>query len=312
MTAANTPEGEDKNADESGTLFEAYADAVNQGDVEEQESATLKIWQHLAERKDDEPSPWLQAMGDAHQCEAAFDWVGAEEAYKRAIQATADQPTIQSGAYSQLSALYNLVNLDSLALEAAQSATQVARRDTIPSLLSLRLQAEAKFYLKAKDFQRTRTTLNEALAVIDEGPIHNLERAYALILHADCSTEEGDLTKAEADLASAWKLLEPHSQTFFAAGWQSGLAAWWATVARLRTQQNDGSAAVTAWREAVARRRIIAQLPQLEGPYKHNSLSVALLDLGRSLRQAGDRLAAESFQESCSIRRFIGLPPLQE
>lgn len=312
METPNTPEEEDKDLDEAAVLFEAYADAVNKEDVEEQEAATLKILQHMAEMKDDESSPWLQAMGEAHQCEAAFDWAGAEEAYKRAIQATADQPGLQSSAYGQLSALYNLLDLDALALEAAETATRVARQDIIPSIFSFRLQAEAHLHLKAQDFGRTWTTINETFAMLEDGPMSNLARGHTLVLRADCFIQEGHLSKAEADLTVAWKLLEPHSQTFFAAGWQSGLAMWWAATARLRAQHNDLSAAVSAWREVVARRRIIAQLPQLEGPYKHNSLAVALRNLGRALRQVGDNLAAQSFKESRSIRRAIGLPALEE
>jgi len=76
--------------------------------------------------------------------------------------------------------------------------------------------------------------------------------------------------------------------------------------------EDDGAGAVPAMREAVARRYIVSQLPQLEGPYRHNSLAVALRDLGRHQRAADDALADHAFRESASIRKSIGLPALEE
>lgn len=298
--------------DKLGALFQGYADAVKNEDVKGQEAASLEILQYFAETQDEEPCPWLEAMGQAHDCEAKFDWKGAEAAYQCAIQSASESHGQQSIAYERLSAFYQLLDSEAAALEAAQAATNAARREKISLLLWQRLQAEAGIYLGAKDFTRAWTALNEAFALIEEGPMHNLVRARALVLRADCYTQEDILSEAEADLASSWKLLQPHAETMFAAGWQSGLANWWATTARLRTRQNDFLAAVAAWHEAAARRRIISQLPQLEGPYHHNSLAVALRDLGRSLRQVEDESAAGAFEESRSIRRAIGLPPLEE
>ncbi len=310
MKTPDTPENEDESEGEN--LFQDFAAGVNDEDIEAQEEAMLKVWQHIAEKQNDEPSPWLKAMGEAHQCEAAFDWTGAEEAYKRAIDATKDQPMLHGKAQAQLASLYNLMELDVLALEATQAATRAVKEGNISSLTSFQLQSEARFYLKAKDFARAWTFINEAFRFVEDGPLHHLERTYALILRAECYIQQGDLQKAEPDLEGAWKLLEPHAETFFAAGWQGGLAQWWATKAQLHAQRQQWLEAVTCKRESVERRRIISQLPQLEGPYKHNGLAKALNDLGKALHQIEDDSASQCFAESRSIRHSIGLPPFDE
>ncbi len=301
----------DEEEDEFSALIQEYEKAVSNGDVEEQEAIMLKIFQHLGEERD-EPSPWLQALTEANRCEAAFDWTGAEEAFKRAVEVSADQPARRSKALSHLSAFYDLLGLDVLSLEAEQAANEVGRQSRVPMLHHSALMSDAKSHLKSKDLERAFLALTEASAGIEEGRMHDLPRARVLILRAECHLAQGAFDKAEADLALVWNWLEPHSEAFFAAGWQSALASYWATTARLREQRGDLSGAVWAWREVVERRRIIAQCPQLEGPYKYNSLAIALQRLAKSLRQLEDDEATGVFEESSSIRRAIGLGTLKE
>ena len=306
----NTPEGEDKDMSLAIAGFEEYANAIKTGNVAEAEAAIQKIWQHVAETQDEEPSPWLEAMHDAHRCAAAFDWPAAEEAYARAARATADQPGLQCGAYRELSQFHRLFDREALALQTAHLATEAARRQNIPSMMAVALQVEAALQLNAKDYPAAWKLIAETFAALEEGPMHNLPRSLALLVRGAYLIEHERFPEAEADLTSAWGLMEPWSEAHYAGGWQGAFAGWWSATARLRSKRGDKPGAAAAWREAVARRRIIAELPQLEGPYKHNSLAVALRDLGKALQDLDAPLAEESFAESRSLRGVIGLPPL--
>ena len=296
------------NSEELPACFLEYADAQKRGDIPAQEVAVMKVWQFVAER-DKEPSPWLEAVEKATEFEAAFDWQGAEAAYRHAIQ-VAENPSLQSKAYNHLSSLYSLLGNDGPAMEAAKAATQAARRAEIPMVLSPMLQAEAQLYLDKNQLQQAWATLDESLAVIEDNPMAGVLRAKALILRADCFIREGNLARAEEELASAWKLLESHVEAHFAGGWQSRLASWWTATARLHVLQGKSELAVLAWREAVARRRIVADLPQIGGPYKHNAVAVALCNSAKFLQTIEDDSAGKLFEESDAIRQSIGLPAL--
>jgi hypothetical protein len=302
---------EQENEAELAALLKAYAEAVSNENAEEAEVAALQVWQSMAEQEETTKSPWLQAMEEATACELAFDWTGAEEAYKRAVEASNDQAMLKSKALGSLSALYSMLDLDVLAWEAAQAATRIARMEAISSLVSLALLAEAKLYLKAKDLKIVLNVINEAFYAIEDGPLHNLERAYALVLRAEYWTKEGTLKKAEQDLSIAWKMLEPMDMPH-AAGWQTGLASYWAATARFRAELGDAKGAIEAWHEAVKRRRLISLLPQLEGPYKHNALALVLWEQGKAMHDTSPDSAAALIAESNSIRRSIGLTPLAD
>jgi tetratricopeptide (TPR) repeat protein len=308
-----TPDTPKKNGEEDEfiAIIQEYTEAVNGRNIEEQEAVMLKVFQHLSDNQDDEPDPWLQALAEAHRCEAAFDWPRAEEAFKRAVEVSADQPALRSKALSHLSAFYDLIGLDVLSDEAQEESNQVARRSEMPVLHHVALMSEARIHLKAKNLDSAFAALAEASAGLQKGPRHDLQRAHTAILRAQCHLEDGAFDKAEADLSSVRGELETHSEAFLLAGWQSALASYWATTARLREQRGDLPGGVCAWREVVERRQIIASCPQLEGPYKYNWLARSLQCLGKALRQVEDDEATEMFEESSSIRRAIGLPALE-
>ena len=256
-----------------------------------------------------ESSPWFQAMTQGHKCEDVADWAGARNAYERAAKVMAQQPMLQSRAYSALCALYSALDLDDLAFQAAQKATQAARRDEeIPFFLPSCLLNEAEFHASTGDLPRAWENLRESLQLIEAHPLHELQQIHALILRAKIHLCEGDFAQASADLESVWQPLQPASDSFFMAGYQNALAKWWAVQAQLRAAQNDKTGAIEAWRQSVHRRRIIAQVPHIEGVSKHVALATTLERLAQSLRDAGDDLAQKSFAESHSIRRAIGLP----
>lgn len=297
--------------DDPANLFKDYFDAEKRQDVKAQEAAAGKIWQYLAETRDDEPSPWLAAMERAHDCEAAFDWAGAESAYRHAIHVSADKPGLQSSAHNHLRMLFLLLGKEDLALDAARAATETARLTKMAPVLSAALVTEAYLHLQRNDLPQARALLSEALDLTEKESVANVVRANALTLRAECFFCEGKLPEMEADLAAAWQLLEAHREATFAGGWQFGLAIWWSLTARSRHGQGRLEAAADAWREAVARRRIVAELPQIEGPYKRNALAMALRELGKCLEELADASAEECFAESDAIRRAIGVPVLE-
>ncbi len=304
------PDGKTKPEEGLEAHLQAFADAVQNEDVEAENAAIMDFWQKLAET-DREPSPWLQAMTEAHQCEAAFDWKGAENAYLRATTAE-DNTNLQSKAYDSLASLYYLLGRDDPALEATRQANRLALIDPLNVLVVSAFVSEAGCCLRAGDITQAEQALNEAFARLAKGPMDHLLRVYVLVQRANYSIKSQDLGAAQSDLAAAWPLLEPHAEFFFAAGWQGAFAFWWATTASLKEGEGNAWKAMKARKEVVARRRIIAQLPQLEGPYKHNNLAVALRDFGKSLRSVDNDLAADVFKESHMIRRSIGLAPLDE
>ncbi len=307
MSTSDLPQEE--NNDRFGSLVKDFADAVEEQDVEAEEAASLAVWQHISEM-DHEPSPWLLAMNEATLCEAAFDWDGAEEAYKRAC--AVDNPRSQAKAYESLAAFYQLLGRDENILETLQRSTQLALIDPMAGMDVFAFLAESGIYLQLNDLPRAGQAIEEAFARLEDGPMHDLTRAYALIRRAGYEIRVEAWEAVQKDLEAAWSLLQPHADFFFAGGWQKALAFWWTITARLRAAQSDDWEAMKAWKEVVDRHRIIAQLPQLEGPYKHNNLAVALRDFGLSLRAVDSELAKDAFKESRMIRQSIGLPPLDE
>lgn len=312
MTEADLPAHPKPEPTEAGRLFKEILNAERMADIKVQEAAIAKLWQLVAEWQNDEPSAWLQCMGEAGQRAAAFDWAGTEAAYERALKAAGDNAGLLSKTYDDLRAWHSLMGERPQALAAARSATEAARRLGISSMLSLRLQAEARLAIEAVDLPPALASLTEAFAAIGAGGRPDLPRANALILQADYFIVAGELEKAETDLTSAWEILRPHVEAQFAGGWQSSLASWWSATARWRTLQGDSAGAVSAWREAVARSRIVANVPQMEGPFKHHALAKSLRDLGCALQLVGDGAAGYALAESDAIRQKIGLPPLGE
>lgn len=310
MDNTNSNPDEEKKIAEAGAVFEEYFSAQEKGDMEEQKAISEKIWQFVADHQADEPSPWLQCMDEANRCASVFDWAGMKAAYLRSLEAVADKPGFQSNTYNCLRAFHLMFDRKLPALQAARAASEAARQTRLFPLLVPQLQSEAHMVFDSGDFQRAWNIVSETFDLIEAGHRYGLLRAKSMVLRAEYFIATGDLLKAEADLTATWEILQPQSEAHFAAGWQFALASWWATMATLRTKQGDSQALATAWRESVARRRIVAAASQLEGPYKYNALAIALHHWGKAIQAGYDGLAATAFAESDSIRQSIGLPPL--
>jgi tetratricopeptide (TPR) repeat protein len=287
---------------------EAWEAVDDKDDPQTSGTERLTRWQQAAAQHH-EPSPWIQAIVKARRCETVFDWAGAEAAYQQGTALAADQPMKRYGAYRQLSAFYRLHDRYELALEAAQRATAAPRRVNSPTTVVIALHVEATICSHRGDEVTAWDAVKEAFEIIGIG--QGSTRASLLTMRARCFLEQGGYTAALADLQDAWKLAAPQADDFDAIGWQSEIAAWCATSARLWAKQGDAVGAVAAWQGAVARRRLIAGRSAPTDPYPHNELAIALRHLGRALREIGVPAAAASFAESRTIRRAIGLPPLE-
>ncbi|RYG59259.1 hypothetical protein EON80_25925 [bacterium] len=298
-------------AAEAARIFEAYTQAVADGDNEAQQAAMGQLMLHAMQMKH-EITPRLQALSEASEREVALDWTGAEAAYKRAISIT-DDVMQQARDYDSLSRLYFLVDRPEMQLEALQKATRLDRSEESYAPLAFRLHREAQCYLNLGQPERALPLIEEAFASAQETS-NDFIQALLITQRAQYRVQIGDLADAENDLATTWELLNPGDENYLAAGLQSTLGAWWQITAKLRTRQNDHRAAIAAWKEALYRVDIVNGLPHIEqGPYGINARARLLRDLGKSLRVAGEEAeATAAFEESRSLRRSIGMAPLEE
>lgn len=274
---------------------------------DEEKAANQELRDALEQR---EPSPWLLAMGEAHECEKRFDWEGAKAAYHRAAGAE-DSAGLESGAYRNLSALHSMLDEDDFALEWAQRATQAARGDTPSLVLAIALGSEASL-LVTRDTALARERIAEQLRLLEDKPMNYLPRLRACILRARCAVEDGDLDGAEHELELVWRQIKRWQNEPFLAGHHGILAAYWTTRAALGEKRSDWRAIQKARLEAVEHLRFVASFPPIEGPFKYNNLALALLRAAKALRHQGDARAEKFFAQSRELRQFIVLKPLDK
>ncbi len=308
--------------DRQARLIDGWMKAHNAGDEERAEKLWVKLnavsseeersqYQELRDLLlNPEPSPWLAAMGQAHECEARFDWDGAKAAYERAAFAEPNAG-LESGAWRDLSALHSMLDEDDLALECAARATEAARRCDSLSVLAMALGAEASLLL-ASNPALAREKIAEELAVLEDESLHDILRMRALILRARCAVQENDLDGAGRELDLVWTQIKKWRNEPFFAGRHGVLAAYWATRSGLSEKRGDWRRVQKARLEVVEHCRFVASVPQIEGPFKHNNLALALHRAGEALQRNNSARAAELFAQSRELRAFIGLGPLKE
>jgi tetratricopeptide (TPR) repeat protein len=137
--------------------------------------------------------------------------------------------------------------------------------------------------------------------------MYNVQRARALLMRARCRVAQHQIPEAQRDLDDAWQLLAPLAESSMFAGVQGSLANWWEVTARIRTASRDLAGAAEALGKAVEFRRIVSQLPQLEGPQKFFWLANTLQDYSAALEAVGNPDAAmKAFDESRVIYLKIG------
>jgi tetratricopeptide (TPR) repeat protein len=247
---------------------------------------------------------------EAHEHENQQDWDAAEAAHLRvlALAGAENQAPALFKAHQDLASFYSLRDRREEALEHARAALAAARGAELDILTMMALESLAHTLLRDERIEEVRAAAEEILLLAAADPMYDLQRARALILRARCCVATGELDIVDADLPVAWGLLAPHAAAGFMAGIQSALASWWGVTSRLRAARGDVRAAAVAMREAVFHRRNVAAAPQLEGPYKYQSLTTALQEYSVALLTAGEFQAArEAFEEAQAIRQAIGL-----
>ncbi len=293
-------------------FLKAFKTASDQGDWGKAQLAALRFVNVALNH--DIPTSGRQSslMKRVQDHEAACDWRGVEVTYGELLAVLEGCPWEQFSVHNNLRKLYVLLDQHELALQEAHLANAMFIHQRPLSLVST-LEAEAWCALRVKSMPEAQRAISEVLLTLEGRPTLALLWSRILIVRARYSLELCELLAAEQDLAEAWNLLEPQYDAFIFAGVHEGLANWWETTARLRAIQGDLEGTSLAWGEAVDRRRHVAQLPQMIGPYTQKDLSDTLCEFGQSLLVIGDLATAdEAFRESHTIRRALGLPPGDE
>lgn len=257
-------------------------------------------------------SPDWQLVVEASDHEAALNYDGVEAAHlKRLALPEADQNA--RGAHRDLASLYVVLNRHDEAIRHAQQVTSAARKFDCPIVTATALRFEGDKYLLAGRVSEGERCFIEALEVLDaDDPAYRQMRACLLTLLANCAVRSGQRDSATEYLKTADLLLRPLQPMLSAAGVQSDLAKWWATIARLRLLLGQDDEAVAAWQEAILLARHVAELPQCEGLYTRLNVATMLHHYGQSMKKIGkDNAAQEALAESQQIVSDLGLPPQQ-
>lgn len=291
-----------------GKLVERFQPAVDARAFVEAADVVHDVFSLASEWCEQNPSVDLNLTIAAAECEENADWSTAESMYIQILSLPDTEFPTESRAHSRLAGLYRLLHRDSDALDHARRAT-AARRADLPSLLLMALEDEVRCLIKCRHIAAACNAVAEALSVIGNDGMLNQNRASMLTLRAECALHNQTLTDADADLETAFGLLQPLADMDIAAGIHCDLAKWWSVTARLRGARGDRHGAVSAWRQAVSTSQHVASLPHAESAYTKVMVADMLNGLADAL-WACDRLhdAASAFEERKDILRSVGLP----
>jgi tetratricopeptide (TPR) repeat protein len=218
-------------------------------------------------------------------------------------------------AHENLCGLFRALGRDDDAWEHARLAASAARRTGVPLFEVMALRAQARCSLRrgqpddvARAVNEAFSTLNEASSTLGEDFV--IERAWLLILRAECAVRQGRLTEAGVDLERTFALLEPLAPMIIAAGVHHALAHAWSVTGDLRSAQQDWDGAIAAWNEAVAKARHVASLPHAHDVYADIGLAYYLRGLAAALAassRAEDARRAGDEREGILRRRGVPL-----
>ena len=292
--------------------FQEAQQAEEDGDMEQAAELSVQTFAQLMEEAAKKPpSRALRELKAADKCEARADWEGAEEAFKYAVTLEIEERGYAMLNPKYLARFYSFRDRKSEALATIHAATETARQHYKGRIiLAMSLQDEIFYLMAAGEYEKARPLIDEGLHILESVPHDKIFRHNFRLYEAEYCLHNDDLAAAEAILNQMWSQIEAWQQAMFLAGFQSTLASWWKVRALCCQKRGQVSEEIEALRRVVHFRRVIAQAPQLEGPYKFNALAGALHKLGTALQQNGDALAAQVLAESASLRRGIGLEPL--
>jgi tetratricopeptide (TPR) repeat protein len=295
-------------------IIESWSEAKSTGRDQEAEGLAAEALIFAGAAAMEQPTPDQVLGQQAADCESKGDWAGAEQARRKVLglREASGNPGLIAKAQMDLSSLLELLGRLDEAQGYARAATATARRTEISVLLSMALRNETACALKRSDVPSALAAAAQAVQAVEPGRMFDLERARSMVWRARCLLASGDRKGVEKDLAASRDVLAGIPASGIAAGTISGSASWWETRAELHAKDGDLAACAAAWRQAVERRRHVAQLPHVKGPYAQSSLAQALEGLGKSLSRAGDSAAAnQASAEARAIRNQTGWPGSQ-
>ncbi len=243
-----------------GELGLTAVDAANAGkDKEAQQAALTLLMMASAKALKDPSDDWVLAYEAARFVDAG-DWVGAEAAYRKLLALREQEGRAGMIAHVQFDLSRLLRHLGRLeeAWGYACAATEVGRREDLPSLTVMMLENEALCALERKEVLRALASVKEALSLLKQERMQNGVRMRMLTIRAQCLLESGDAAGAERDVVSARKLEadSPFAQT---GGALVGRARRWEIQAELQIRRGDLSGASDSLKELIALRRKMAE-----------------------------------------------------
>jgi tetratricopeptide (TPR) repeat protein len=297
--------------DEFLRALDAYQQGMSDDNPEQVEAAAINALQLAMEEAEKNPTPALVLGMEAGECEARGDWAGAEACYRKvlALQDATGNFGLIFKAHYDLSRLFLLLgDLDRADL-AAGAATSAARQANMFPVLMTALENQAYCALRRADYVRAIKAASEAVEIVEPGSTYTGLLAGALVIRARCRLASGDLKGASQDLATARPTLIDRDLSPILAGSYGRSAAWWEATAGIHAQQGDLVGACEAWAEAVKRRRHVASLAHVSGPYTLAALARSLQDLGGALEAtAKSEESRAALSEAQNIWRELGLP----
>jgi tetratricopeptide (TPR) repeat protein len=291
--------------------IEAYGAAVESGKTDEAGDAAMNAFMLASMEAMNRPTPSLELALKAQDCENAGEWEGAESAHRARL--ALEEKTGNNGLITKpnldLSLLFQLLGKRENAWTFAQAATASARRAGISILTAMALDNEAGCALDRGEAGRAMESVEEALRILEPDKITVQSRARALTMRARCHVAAGRLPEAEADLKSAWELIEAPAPLRFAAGPVMLRARWWETKAGLLERKGELAEAVTAQRRGVEERRLGAERTLSGSLHPKAVIAKSLETLSVLLQRAGEEKAAtEARDEAMSIWSEIHVP----
>jgi hypothetical protein len=285
----------------------SYAEAAEAGNMEEAEMAAMQALFMAAEDAIKNPTPSLVLKQEAAEHEDKGEWTEAETSRRKvlAIEEASGNFGLIAKAQMELSGTLRIVGRLAEAWQLAEAATASARRTKCFPVVVMALQNQVSCALERGEIADALPAGSEMVQVIEPGKLYDSMRSKALIYRAKCRVANKDLSEAEADLDSSWKLLNGLSVPKRLLGPRAALALWWEVKSRLLEAQG----ALRKARKAIA--KVIEISREIDGPFPRFALARALERQGDLARQSGDLAAAEqAFTEARSIREELRLPAL--
>ncbi len=289
MNPESQPAPEHNPTPEELELVEAMGNPAVARNPEQMEAVAARMMELAMKYAAAHPSPDEALSGEFSSHLEAGEWREALALGERLItsyRGRKDYPQLFRH-HQRVSSILLVLGEPAAAREAARAATGWARQDPrIDILVAMALENEAICALAIGNPDEALRLAEEAIALFGPEALAETACAKARVLCARAYVAQGDLTRAEAELADALEPLERRAESAVMSGAQAGLANYYHTKARIHRARGERSQASKWQRFAAGRARIVAVAPQLES-------HVGAIVLARELRNLRDLLTEE-------------------